>query len=201
MKKVAITGTTRGIGLALKRKLINNFEVLELNRPAFDLGVYSTINGIDMSDIDILVLNAGLANKNLIPDYFRDQNPAYWQSIIATQLTGNLMMIQNYLNSRTNGTIVVLSSIVVEQSRFSGRAVYTAAKTALSTMVNELSHEMKKTKQSIRIIEIRPGLTRDSGEYPIDGQDRLPTTYDQVADTIVFAINHPTLTKVTFNNL
>jgi NAD(P)-dependent dehydrogenase (short-subunit alcohol dehydrogenase family) len=201
MKTVAVTGTTRGIGLSLKRKMIERFNVLDLNRPTFDLGIPSTINNIDLSTVDVLVLNAGLANKNLIPNNFRDQDIDYWRNIISTQVIGNFMLMQNYLKVRDNGVIVVLSSIVVEQSRFSGRAVYTAAKTALSTMIDELSHEIKRTKQNIRLIEIRPGLTRNPEETPADGEDRIPTTYDQVADAIMFAIDHPTMTKVTFNNL
>lgn len=201
MKTAAITGTTRGIGLSLKQKMIENFNVLDLNRPIFDLSIPDSINNVDLSNIDVLVLNAGLANKNLIPDNFRDQSVEYWSEIISTQISGNFLLMQNYLKARDQGLIVVISSIVVEQSRFSGRAVYTAAKTALSVMVDELSHEIKRTKQNIRILEIRPGLTRSPGEKPIDGEDRTPTTYDQVADAILFAVNHPTLTKVTFNNL
>ena len=201
MKTVAITGTTRGIGLSLKQKMNEIFNVLDLNRPLFDLSIPSTIHNIDMSNIDVLILNAGMANKNLIPNNFRDQDISYWQEIVSTQINGNFILMQNYLKARNSGMIVILSSAIVEQSRFSGRAVYTAAKAALSIMVDELSREIKKTKQDIRILEIRPGLTRNSDERPSDGEDRKSTTYDQVADAIIFAVNHPTLTKITFNNL
>lgn len=200
MKKVAITGTTRGIGAAIKNKL-TDYELVELNRPQFDLSIQSTILPVNLEDIDVLILNAGLANKSLIPNLFIDQSLDYWQNIIKSQILGNFTLLQKYLQSRNQGVVVVLSSIVVEESRFSGRAVYTVAKTALSCLLNELRHEIKRQNQKIRIIDIKPGLTRDSGETPIDGENRLPSTYDQVADAIVFAINHPTVTKITFNNL
>lgn len=200
MKTIAITGTTRGIGLALKQKFGLDHNVVSLNRPQYDLEDINTLN-IDFSHTDILILNAGLANNRLPSQDFVSQPATQWQSIIQNQMFGNLHLLQQYLQQRQQGVVVLLSSVVVEQSRYSGRAVYTATKAALSVMIDELRHEVKRNKQQIRLLDIRPGLTRDSDEMPEDGQDRRPTTYAQVADAIFYAVEHPTLNTLTFNNL
>lgn len=200
MKTVAITGTTRGIGKALKQRFESDHVVVSLNRPQHDLEDVSTLD-VDFKNTDILILNAGLANNRLLSQDFVSQSAQHWHSIIQTQLFGNLHLLQQYLQQRQQGVVVVLSSVVVEQSRHSGRAVYTATKSALSVMIDELRHEVKRSKQQIRLLDIRPGLTRDSNEMPEDGQDRQPTTYAQVADAIFYAVRHPTINTLTFNNL
>lgn len=200
MKTVAITGTTRGIGQALKQRFESSHVVVSLNRPEHDLENIATLN-VDFTNTDVLILNAGPANNRLLSQDFISQPASQWQSIVQSQLFGNLHLLQQYLQQRQQGVVVLLSSVVVEQSRYSGRAVYTAAKTALSTMIDELRHEVKRSKQQIRLLDIRPGLTRDSDEMPEDGQDRRPTTYTQVADAIFYAVEHPTINTLTFNNL
>ena len=200
MHTVAITGTTRGIGLALKQRFKDSHSVISLDRPQYDLENLSCLE-IDFSTVDVLILNAGPANARLLAQDFKDQTALVWHSILQSQLFGNLTLLQKYVQQRTHGVVVIMSSIVVDQSRHSGRAVYTAAKSALSVMVDELRHESKRQGQKIRFLDIRPGLTRDTNEMPADGQDRVPSTYGDVADAVFYAVQHPTLNTISFNNL
>ena len=56
---LTITGTTRGLGAELKLLAELKYTVTSLNRPEYDLEDVSTLNNLDFTDTDVLILNAG----------------------------------------------------------------------------------------------------------------------------------------------
>jgi len=56
--KVAITGTTSGIGQSIVKKL-SHCDITELNRPEFNLIDDAVLDSIDLGGYDVLINNAG----------------------------------------------------------------------------------------------------------------------------------------------
>lgn len=99
-KLAVVTGGARGIGLAIAQRLVTEgYAVIAAGRsaPAAALPsgvVYAHLDVTDRSSVtgffsgldrlDLLVNNAGLAGK-LLPE---EDNPALWDDILATNLTG-----------------------------------------------------------------------------------------------------------------
>jgi short-subunit dehydrogenase len=67
--KVAITGSTRGIGLAITTLLKkDNIEVLELTRDMLDLSTLA-IDTINLSNVDVLINNAAIEQIGIYKEY------------------------------------------------------------------------------------------------------------------------------------
>lgn len=192
-KKIAITGTTRGIGRCLLNRLSKENLCYEYNRPEFDLENIESLKNISFSDIDILILNAGsmYAGKGLFSNHSLED----WPKIIYSNLVGNLVLMQNYINQRDQGLIVVLSSM--RAAKFTGDAmVYSVAKTGLSMAINNLRIELDQQKKSIRLLDVKPSFTK-ANNHP-DYAGRKVSTFDQVADGIIAAMINPQLEEIRF---
>lgn len=190
---IAITGTTRGIGKQLYQTLAAHNDVQQMNRPEYDLEDISTFKDIDFSNTDCLILNAGhlLGGKT----YFKDHAPEHWTKIISANLTGNLYLMQKYIQQRETGCIVVLSSM--RAAKFTADAmVYSSAKIALSMAITNLRLELALLDQPIRLIDIKPSFTNATG-LP-DGTGRKVSSYDQVSNGIIDAITNPAIEELRF---
>ena len=89
MKKIAITGTTRGIGAATKILFEQSDTVWSLNRPEYDVADIETLRNIDFTDVDVLILNAGKSHKQ----YLRDQTENDLLNTINLNMTGNMYLM------------------------------------------------------------------------------------------------------------
>jgi NADP-dependent 3-hydroxy acid dehydrogenase YdfG len=190
---IAITGTTRGIGQHLYQKLAAHNSVQQIDRPWYDLEDLATFEDIDFSSTDCLILNAGhwLGGKT----YFRDHAPAQWTKIISANLIGNLYLMQQYIQHRKEGCIVVVSSM--RAAKFTtDMLVYSSAKIALSMAVTNLRLELAQLDHPIRLIDVKPSFTNATG-LP-DGTGRKVSSYDQVSDGIISAIANPVIEELRF---
>ena len=57
--KIAITGTTSGVGKALKDALSISYQVVSIDRLDFDFSDVKSLEKIDLTGVDILINNAG----------------------------------------------------------------------------------------------------------------------------------------------
>lgn len=190
---ITITGTTRGLGAEIKRLAELKYTVSNINRPEHDLENLSTLENIDFTNTDILILNAGhqLGGKR----YFSNHAVTEWQRIISCNLVGNLFLIQQYLKQRSEGTIVVVTSAVVTKP-VDDCLVYTASKAGLSNAIKNLRLEVQKQNKKIRFLEVRPSRTRHSDED--DGSGKKITSYTNVAKNIMLTLQTPTITILEF---
>ncbi len=192
-KNISITGTTRGIGQAIAATLSPHNQLTELNRPNIDLEDIETLRSIDFKDTDVLILNAGhhLGNRTL----FTDHNEDYWRRIISCNLTGNLFLIQKYLQSRETGTIVIINS--TRATRITDDlTVYSGVKAALDRIAINLRYELYKQNKNIRILDVKPSLTR--AELIPDPNYIKVSTYQQVAEGIAAALAHEKIEEIKF---
>ena len=195
---IAITGTTRGIGGVLAERLSAEYNVIELNRPRYQLNELESLSLVDFSNIDVLILNAGVTDKKILVSEFEHQPVSDWKYIIDTNLIGNIFLIQQYLKQRQSGTIVYVSgAAVTRRKEGSVTTMHALSKKAMSAFVEDLRYELQHLKKHIRLVDVKPGLTKSS-KNDIDSSGRIPTTYNEVADGIIFALKHPSILNIDF---
>ena len=110
--KIAITGTTSGLGKALKDALSVSHNVISFDRPDFDLSKLDDLSAIDLTGIDILINNAGHAcggGKN-----FKNHEVLQWVDILDTNLRAPMFLSQQFINQNKTGKIIFITSQVVE---------------------------------------------------------------------------------------
>lgn len=193
MKKIAITGTTRGIGAATKTLFEQSDTVWSLNRPEYDMSNIATLQNVNFSDVDVLILNAGSSKK----ENFKTVSEIDLLDTINLHLTGNMYLIQKYLQQRESGTIVYISSSVATMHTQWPLTTYTAVKRGMSAFIEQLRYELATTQPNIRLVDIKPGATRATAEK-FDVTGRIPSTYSQVAEGIKFAVEHPSVINLDF---
>jgi NAD(P)-dependent dehydrogenase (short-subunit alcohol dehydrogenase family) len=185
-KVVVITGAGTGIGLAVARGFAaQGAKVAALGRTAsrLDAAVAQiTADGgeaaalpCDVSDedqvgrtvaavldrfgqIDVLVNNAGFAADQ--PARVADLELADWNQVLATTLTGSMLMskhVARHLTQRREGAIVNVTSLAGKLPRV-GMAPYCAAKAGLEHLTRVLALEL--AADHVRVNAVSPGTTR-----------------------------------------
>ena len=176
-QRIAITGTTRGIGASLMSILSVGNTVVPLNRPVYDLENISTLDSIDFTDTDCLILNAGVE----LFGRFVDVDFTNLNKMIQVNLVGNLYLTRRYLTQRKIGTVVIITSRLAHATTDSA-GVYSATKTALSKIVSNLKLEYP----DIRFVEIAPSRTKETDKDSCP--EKKVSSYQQVADAIAYAL-------------
>jgi 3-oxoacyl-[acyl-carrier protein] reductase len=173
-----ITGASRGIGLACARALaesgckvilaardrakleeasaqIPNSTWVELDLASHDSIKAAFAQAIkDAGRIDILINNAAITKDGLALRMKKDD----WDAVIATNLTGAFLAIQQVLQGMMKerwGRIVNISSIVGEAGN-PGQSNYVASKAGLIGLTKSLAQEM--ASRNITVNAIAPGF-------------------------------------------
>lgn len=172
--RIAITGTTSGLGKALYDALSPHHEVISINRPEFDLSKTEDVNRIDLTNVDILINNAGHAlggGRN-----FKNHKQDQWIAILETNLKAPMLLTQKFINQNTCGKIVFITSQVVE-SALGGDTAYSASKAGVSFFAQCLRKEISP---EFSVLEIRSKRIRSNfpNNRKIHSTDVLDTFYD-----------------------
>jgi 3-oxoacyl-[acyl-carrier protein] reductase len=141
LKKVLITGASRGIGQAIANRFIQRgYNVLIPTHQELDLASVDSINEyVKGLEVDILINNAAENKVYLIKDLTKDN----WQHIIDVNLTAPCMLIRQlagYMMANKWGRIVNISSCYSLVSK-SGRAAYSASKAGLNSLTRTAALE------------------------------------------------------------
>lgn len=153
--KIAITGTTSGIGLALKTLLSEKHEVLCIDKPDFNLSNLSVLSEIDLSNCDILINNAGHSHGG--GSGFLAHDSKQWVDIILTNLTAPIFLTQQFIKQNSSGKVIFITSKCVEKD-VGGDSVYSASKSGLSTFIKCIRDEHINSK--FKFVEIRPSRVK-----------------------------------------
>jgi 3-oxoacyl-[acyl-carrier protein] reductase len=177
-----VTGASRGIGracalalsqagarVALAARTVDQLEELaseiraqgrEAFPVALDLTSADSIKEAtartakEFGRIDILVNNAGITRDNLALRMKKDD----WDAVLATNLTGAFLMIQQVLSGMMKerwGRIINISSVVGEMGN-PGQANYVASKAGLIGLTKSIGQEMGS--RNITVNAVAPGF-------------------------------------------
>ncbi len=198
-KNVFITGSTRGIGLAVAHKFAAAGANIVLNgRSAIsddlvasfkDYGVKVAAISGDVSDfedasrmvdeavealgsVDILVNNAGITNDKLVFKMTEED----FDKVLTINLTGSFNMIKSVLKPMTKarqGAIINMSSVVGLTGN-AGQANYAASKAGLIGLTKSVAREV--AARNVRVNAIAPGFIES------DMTDKIP---DKMKDAML----------------
>jgi gluconate 5-dehydrogenase len=176
-----ITGSSRGIGLALSRALASAGARVVLNgRDAGTLGaaaallaaegITASVSAFDVTDepgataaitaierdvgpIDVLINNSGITVRRPLEDF----DTADWERIMATNLTGAFKVgraVARHMIQRRRGKIINVCSINSELARYS-IAPYVTSKGALKNLTKGMAIDW--AKYNIQVNGLGPG--------------------------------------------
>lgn len=210
VKKVLITGSSRGIGFAIKKRLqeVDQYQLICPSRKELDLNDLSCISQSESSyQADIIVNNAGiniLSATESIDDSDLDQ-------MIQVNLRAPLQLIRNSIpRMKKNrwGRIVNISSIWGVSSK-EQRCMYSMTKYGLNGLTKSLSKELGEF--GVLVNSVCPGYVMtemtdkniaDSDKEMIQRQIPLRRFADpvEIAEFVYFLIS-PKNTYITGQNI
>lgn len=191
--KIAITGTTSGIGQAIHDKL-NNHNIVKYNRPQFNLLDDDCLNNIDLSKIDVLVNNAGADYKRT--EYIKHRYED-WYNTVKINLIVPMFLTQRFIKQNTNGIIINITSTgAIKMPTTESSVFYRSSKQALKHYTNEIN----ETQSSFRVVEIEPGKTATNfikNAGCVSKYNKQCMSPENVAQAVEFAINTSYITHIT----
>lgn len=211
-KVALVTGGSRGIGLAIARRLLAEGAAVviagtrdeALSEAATELGaralaVKADVRRLDeveqlvaaavgrFGGLDVLVNNAGVGMFEPVATMSADS----WQRVIDTNLTGAFHCVHAalpHLRARGGGWIINISSLA-STNPFPGGAAYCASKAALNAFTTALMQEVRH--DGIRVTEVLPGSVNTGfmGHAPSAG-DAWKLAPEDVADVVADLLVH-----------
>jgi len=192
LKKVIITGSSKGIGKAIKEKL-KEFEIIELCRSCKNTIDFNDINGVKKLKFDNvygLINNAGVGYFGR----FEDMSITHIQEMINVNFLAPLIITKNHIKQikKNEGFIINISSTSATQPARGG-AVYAATKAALRHFSESLFEEIRKSK--VKTATILPDLTlsnfHDFAAFKPSNEPLSHLKPSDIASIIEYIINTP----------
>src|ERR1700756_4645065 len=214
MKRILITGASRGIGRAVAEKLAapevtlllhgrdtialadtckagqpNCASVVKLIHDlATEKGVADLISQVGNEPLNVLVNNAGIA----VVKPFREITFEEWKQTLGVNVTAPFLLMQRFAGQMPPGSSIVNVLSVAAKTAFPNWSAYCMSKFALEGFSRCVREELRDHK--IRVINVYPAATDTDIWSQVEGkwQRERMMNATQVADAVAFAVARPT---------
>ena len=185
MNRYLITGTTSGIGQAIRRHIEG--DIFELNRTQANLNNPDEVMALEIPTVDYAILNAGHDTGGGVN--FLEHNPKHMFDIINCNLTSNMLLSQKILNKNKHAVIVLVTSTNLNK-HYPNNLAYNLSKMGLKNLGDLIKVDIPYAQ----IKEARIGLTKTEfnnnrhkpGHKPINDLYAFEhLTVDAVAEKII----------------
>ena len=213
MKRILITGASRGIGRAIAEKLAIPGTILLLHGRdrtalaqteqvvkakgagtelfAYDLGDTSQIEKLiyDTGDdpLDVLINNAGIAVVKPVDSISLEE----WNKTLAVNVTAPFLLTQKLSANMKPGASIVNILSIAAKSGFANWSSYCMSKFALEGFSQSIREELRP--RGIRVLNIYPAATSTEIWNPIEGdwprEKMMPP--DEIAEAVSYALSRP----------
>jgi len=213
VRRILITGASRGIGRAIAEKLAAPEVTLLLHgrdtvaladtckavQPgcasvvklihdlATEKGVTDLISQVGNEPLNVLVNNAGIA----VVKPFREITFEEWKQTLGVNVTAPFLLMQRFAGQMPPGSSIVNILSIAAKTGFANWSAYCMSKFALEGFSQSVRGELAERR--IRILNIYPAATNTeiwddlSGDWP---REKMISA-DQVADAVTFALIRP----------
>jgi len=213
MKRILITGASRGIGRAVAEKLaapdvtllLHGRDTVALAETckaveskctgvvklihdlATEKGVTNLISQVGGEPLHVLVNNAGIA----VVKPFREITLEEWKQTIGVNVTAPFLLMQRFTGQMPPGSSIVNILSIAAKTGFANWSSYCMSKFALEGLSQSVRAELRERR--IRVINIYPAATNTeiwddlSGDWP---REKMISA-EQVGDAVAFALTRP----------
>src|SRR5207248_1815057 len=226
MKRILITGASRGIGRAIAGKLaapdvtllLHGRDTVALAETcksvqsqcagvlklihdlATEKGVSNLISAVGGDRLDILINNAGIAIVKPFREITRDE----WEQTLGVNVTAPFLLMQRFAGQMPPGASIVNILSIAAKTGYANWSAYCMSKFALEGFSQSVREELRDRK--IRVLNIYPAATSTeiwesvAGDWP---REKMMSP-DEVASAIAYALSRPNeiaLENITLSSL
>ena len=213
MKRILITGASRGIGRAIAQKLaapdvtllLHGRDTVALAETcksvqsqcagviklihdlATEKGVSNLISQVGEDPLDVLINNAGIA----VVKPFREITLDEWKQTLGVNVTAPFLLMQRFAGQMPPGSSIVNILSIAAQTAFANWSAYCMSKFALEGFSQSVREELREHR--IRVINIYPAATNTeiwddvAGDWP---RNKMISA-DQVASAVAYSLSRP----------
>jgi short-subunit dehydrogenase len=213
LKRILITGASRGIGRAIAEKVATPETILLLQgrdrnalketcrlveakgtrttsllcELADKLQIEKLLAAIGSEPVDILINNAGFAIVKPLDAISLDE----WNRTLAVNVTAPFLLTQKLsANMKTGASIVNILSIAAKTG-FANWSSYCMSKFALEGFSQSIREELRS--RGIRVLNVYPAATDTDIWKPIEGdwpREKMMSS-DEIAEAVAYALSRP----------
>ena len=213
MKRILITGASRGIGRAIAEKLaapdvtllLHGRDTVALAETcksvqsqcagvtklihdlATEKGVSNLISEVGGDPLDVLINNAGIA----VVKPFREITLDEWNQTLGVNVTAPFLLMQRFAGQMRPGSSIVNILSIAAQTAFANWSAYCISKFALEGFSQSVRDELREHR--IRVLNIYPAATNTEiwDDVTADWPREKMISAEEVACAVAYALSRP----------